>query len=439
MSLKVVKFGGSSLADARQFEKVAAIIRSEDDRRYVVPSAPGKRYDNDTKVTDLLYSLHKAAETGEGFEEIYARIVKRYNTIIADLGLSLDLGQELSTIRENILNGASRDYAASRGEYLSGIVLSNLLGYPFVDAADLIFFAENGDIDEERTYEAFYELTKRLDRAVIPGFYGRAADGSVKTFSRGGSDITGAIVARGVNAAIYENWTDVSGFLVTNPRIVERPRSIDVITFRELRELAYMGASVLHEDAVFPVKAANIPINIRNTNEPDHPGTLIVNNLRAASSSPITGIAGKRGFSIIHIEKDGMNKEVGFTRKALSVLEQHNISFEHLPSGIDTMGFIIQTDSLQGQGEAITREIGKAVNADEIELISGLALIAVVGRGMIRAKGTAARIFNAISRANINIRMIDQGSSEMNIIIGVDEYDFRSAVNAIYAEFFPQD
>lgn len=439
MSLKVLKFGGSSLSDAKQFQKVAAIVRAEEERRYVVPSAPGKRYDNDTKVTDLLYACHEAAASGEGFDEAFARVEKRFCSIIADLGLPLDLAPELDVIRRNIINGASVDYTASRGEYLSGIVLSALLDFPFVDAADLIFFKEDGSVDDERTYEAFYELTKQHDRAVIPGFYGRAADGSVKTFSRGGSDITGSIVARGVRADIYENWTDVSGFLVTNPRIVDNPLPIDVVTFRELRELAYMGASVLHEDAVLPVKAANIPINIRNTNEPAHPGTLIINNIRAASSSPITGIAGKRGFSIIHIEKDGMNKEVGFTRRALSVLEKHSVSFEHLPSGIDTMGFIIQTESLAGQGDAIAREIGKAVDADEVELISGLALIAVVGRGMVRAKGMAARIFSAVARANINIRMIDQGSSELNIIIGVDEYDFRSAMNAIYAEFFPQD
>ena len=439
MSLKVLKFGGSSLSDAHQFQKVAAIVRAEEERRYIVPSAPGKRYDNDIKVTDLLYASHAAAAKGEGFDEAFARVEKRYNSIIADLGLALDLSSEFSTIRRNILDGASVDYVASRGEYLSGIVLAALLEFPFVDAADLIFFTESGAVDDDRTYEAFYELTKKYDRAVIPGFYGRAADGTVKTFSRGGSDITGSIVARGVRASIYENWTDVSGFLVANPRIVDHPRSIDTVTFRELRELAYMGASVLHEDAVLPVKAANIPINIRNTNEPEHPGTLIINNIRAASSSPITGIAGKRGFSIIHIEKDGMNKEVGFTRRALSVLEKHNVSFEHLPSGIDTMGFIIQTESLGGQGETIAREIGKAVDSDEVELISGLALIAVVGRGMVRAKGMAARIFSSVARANINIRMIDQGSSELNIIIGVDEYDFRSAMNAIYAEFFPQD
>ena len=439
MGLKVLKFGGSSLADARQFQKVAAIVRSDEARRYVVPSAPGRRFDNDTKVTDLLYACHTAAVRGDGFDEAFQRVERRFNSIVEDLGLSLDLSGEFETIRRSILGGASPDYAASRGEYLSGIVLSALLGFPFVDAAELIFFREDGAVDEERTYDRFRELAETHEKAVIPGFYGCGADGAIRTFSRGGSDITGAIVARGVGADVYENWTDVSGVLVANPHIVENPRSIDVVTFRELRELAYMGFNVLHEDAILPVKVANIPTNIRNTNDPDHPGTMIINNIRAAASTPITGIAGRRGFSIIHIEKDGMNREVGFTRRALSVLEKHNISFEHLPSGIDTMSFIIQTEALAGQGEAIAREIGRAVDADEVELISGLALIAVVGRGMVRSKGMAARVFNAIAHANINIRMIDQGSSELNIIVGVDEYDFRSAMNAIYAEFFPLD
>lgn len=437
MALKVVKFGGSSLADAQQFTKVANIIKSDPERRFVVPSAPGKRFDNDTKVTDLLYAAYEARKK-ESFDSEFARIEKRYNDIISDLSLDISLDDEYKTIKENILSGASRDYAASRGEYLSARVLSALIGFQFIDAADLIFFDKDEKFDEDRSYEAFYELNKKYDCAVIPGFYGMGSDGAIRTFSRGGSDITGAIVARGLSAAIYENWTDVSGFLVTNPRIVPDPKSIGYITFKELRELAYMGASVLHEDAVFPVKAANIPINIRNTNDPSHPGTIISNTSVNDNDSPITGIAGKRGFSIIHIEKDGMNNEIGFTRRALEILEKNNISFEFLPSGIDTMGIIISNDQLGAQGEAIAKQIAAVVNADIVECITGLAIIAVVGRGMVRAKGVAARIFNAIARANINIRMIDQGSSELNIIIGVDEYDFRTAMNAIYDEFFPR-
>ncbi|MBQ3880224.1 MAG: aspartate kinase [Oscillospiraceae bacterium] len=437
MAVKVAKFGGSSLADAGQFTKVANIVAADPARRYIVPSAPGKRYENDTKVTDLLYAAYDARGTDQ-FDTEFSRIEKRYNTIIAHLGMKLDLSREYETIKQNIQSGASRDYVASRGEYLSAQVLAALLGFPFIDAANLIYFDENGQLDEYRTYEAFYETKVNYTHAVIPGFYGANPDGTIRTFSRGGSDITGAIVARGVDAAVYENWTDVSGFMVTNPKIVENPKSIGYITFRELRELAYMGASVLHEDAVFPVKSANIPINIRNTNDPSHPGTIISNIPAAENDSPITGIAGKRGFSIIHIEKDGMNNEVGFTRRALEILEKQGISFEFLPSGIDTMGIIISNDSLGVRGEALAKQIGSAVDADIAECISGLAIIAVVGRGMVRAKGVAARIFNAIARANINIRMIDQGSSELNIIVGVDEYDFRSAMNAIYEEFFPR-
>lgn len=437
MALKVVKFGGSSLADAQQFKKVAHIIEADPQRRYVVPSAPGKRYDNDTKVTDLLYAAYEKRET-ESFEAEFARVEKRYDKIIADLAISLDLSDEYKTIKENIKSGASRDYAASRGEYLSAQVLAKLLDFPFLDAAKLIFFDEKGALDEYRTYEAFYEAAKHYSHAVIPGFYGANPDGSVRTFSRGGSDITGAIAARGFEASMYENWTDVSGFLVTNPKIVANPKNIEYITFHELRELAYMGASVLHEDAVLPVKSANIPINIRNTNDPSHPGTIISNVPAPNRDCPITGIAGKRGFSIIHIEKDGMNNEIGFTRRALEILEQNDISFEFLPSGIDTMGIIVSNDKLGVRGESIARQIGAAVNADIAECISGLAIIAVVGRGMVRAKGVAARIFSAIARANVSIRMIDQGSSELNIIVGVDEYDFRTAMNAIYEEFFPR-
>ncbi len=438
MALKVVKFGGSSLADAQQFKKVARIVEADPQRRYVVPSAPGKRYDNDTKVTDLLYTAYEMREM-ETFEAEFARIERRYDKIIADLKIPLDLSDEYKTIKENIKSGASRDYAASRGEYLSGQVLAKLLGFPFLDAAKLIFFDDAGALDEYRTYEAFYEAAKHYSHAVIPGFYGANPDGSVRTFSRGGSDITGAIAARGFEAAMYENWTDVSGFLVTNPKIVADPKNIEYITFHELRELAYMGASVLHEDAVLPVKSANIPINIRNTNEPSHPGTIISNVPAPNRDCPITGIAGKRGFSIIHIEKDGMNNEIGFTRRALEILEQNGISFEFLPSGIDTMGIIVSNDKLGVRGEAIAKQIGAAVNADIAECISGLAIIAVVGRGMVRAKGVAARIFSAIARANVSIRMIDQGSSELNIIVGVDEYDFRTAMNAIYEEFFPRN
>ncbi len=437
MAVRIAKFGGSSLADANQFRKVADIIKSCDERKYVVPSAPGKRFSDDIKVTDMLYKCYADVSEGVSFDIAFADIKARFDGIIADLSLDLSLENEYSRIAESFASDCGRDYAASRGEYLNGIILAAFLGFSFIDAADVIFFNSKGGFDAERSYEAVAQMAKENKCAVIPGFYGCGHDGKIKTFSRGGSDVTGSIVARGVGAQLYENWTDVSGFLVADPRIVDSPEVIDVITFRELRELSYMGATVLHEDAIFPVRTAGIPINIKNTNRPQDPGTMIL-PMRSSNvkNGSITGIAGKRGFSVITMEKDMMNQEIGFAKRALTAFENHNISFEHLPSGIDTMGIVVNSDSIQGIEKQLVADIKKLVNPDTIEVIHGLALIAVVGRGMVRSKGLAARLFTAIANAGINIRMIDQGSSELNIIIAVDEYDFSTAINAIYNEFF---
>lgn len=437
MSVTVVKFGGSSLADAAQFKKVAAIIRADPSRRYVVPSAPGKRNSGDRKVTDLLYGSYDAVRRGEAFETAFAPIRERFEGIARELSLDVDLEPEFSIIERAYAEDGMRDYAASRGEYLNGILLAAYLGYPFVDAANVIFFDRSGRLDEDLTYAALREMSSRFPRAVIPGFYGRGYDKKVKTFSRGGSDISGAVVARGVSASLYENWTDVSGFSVADPRLVTNPRVIETISFAELRELSYMGATVLHEDSIFPVRAVGIPINIRNTNAPEEPGTRIVQ----ASDAPIrtgkvTGVAGKRGFCVITLEKDMMNAEVGFTRKVLSVLERHGISYEHLPTGIDTLGIVLHAELLGGVEDTLLSEIQEAASPDHIEIVRNIALLAVVGRGMVRSKGIAARLLSAIAGADINIRMIDQGSSEMNIIIGVDEADFERAVRAVYVEFF---
>ncbi|MBR2473507.1 MAG: aspartate kinase [Clostridia bacterium] len=434
--VKVVKFGGSSLADSAQFRKVMNIINAENDRKYVVPSAPGKRSKDDTKVTDLLYRCYELAAKGENIDEAFSAIMDRYNSIIKELGLSLDLTGEFEQIKSSMIHKAGRDYAASRGEYLSGIVLANALGYKFIDAADVIFFKEDGSLDSEKTNEVLSDVLKDCDNAVIPGFYGVMPNDTVKTFSRGGSDITGSIVARAVEADLYENWTDVNGFLMADPRVVKDPCTISKITYRELRELSYMGATVLHEDAIFPVRTAGIPINIRNTNHPEEAGTMIVAKSDGYDHQRvITGIAGKHGFSTIFIEKDMMNSEIGFGRRVLEVLERENISFEHLPSGVDTMTVVIASDALAGKRERIIEKLTAAVNPDSITLNDGIALIAVVGRGMQNAKGTAARIFKAIAEADVNIRMIDQGSSELNIIIAVDECDFEKAMNAIYHEY----
>ena len=432
---KVVKFGGSSLASARQFKKVGDIIRADKSRRYVIPSAPGKRNSKDTKVTDMLYECYAAASTGASYKKLLEAIKARYQEIIDGLDLNLNLDHEFATIEENFVKGIGKDYAASRGEYLNGIVMANYLGYEFIDAAEVIFFDENGNFEAELPNKELSERLEHIERAVIPGFYGSKHDGSIKTFSRGGSDVTGSIVARAIHADLYENWTDVSGFLVTDPRIVENPEVIETITYKELRELAYMGAGVLHEDAIFPVRKEGIPINIRNTNRPEDKGTLIVESTCRKPRYTITGIAGRKGFCAINIEKAMMNSEVGFGRKVLGVFEKYGISFEHMPSGIDTMTIMVHQDEFEEYEQSVIAGIHRAVEPDLVDLEADLALIAVVGRGMKGTRGTVGRIFSALAHARINVKMIDQGSSELNIIIGVKNSDFETAIKAIYDIF----
>ena len=436
--VKVVKFGGSSLASADQFKKVGNIIRSDESRRFVVPSAPGKRFKEDTKVTDMLYKCYAEAEAGKAFDKQLKAIEDRYNEIIKGLGLKLSLKENFETIRKNFEAKAGEDYAASRGEYLNGIVMANYLGYEFVDAAPVVCFDKNGEFDAEKTNKTMAARLKGVEKAVIPGFYGAMPNGTVKTFSRGGSDVTGSIVARAIKADIYENWTDVSGFMVADPRIVENPKSIDIITYRELRELSYMGASVLHESAIFPVRKEGIPINIRNTNAPEDKGTMIVETTCNRPDCIITGVAGKKGFVSISIDKDMMNSEIGFGRKVLQVFEDNGISFEHMPSGIDTMTVFVHQDEFVEKEQKVLAELHRAVSPDSIDLESDLALIAVVGRGMKNNSGIAANIFSALAKAKINIKMIDQGSSELNIIIGVRNRYFEDAIKTIYGVFIPE-
>ncbi|MBS7262136.1 MAG: aspartate kinase [Eubacteriales bacterium] len=437
MGLKVVKFGGSSLADAGQLKKVRDIVMSDGDRRFVVPSAPGKRFPEDIKITDSLYKANALALEGRDISPVFDRIEERFLDIAARLGLSVDVKKHLDKVRADIVAGAGAQYAASRGEYLNGLLLADYLGFEFVDPAGMILFDENGRFLSEKTNDAVASLLMDKKNAVIPGFYGSYPDGSIRTFSRGGSDITGAIVARGLNADLYENWTDVSGFLVADPRIVDSPAPIKTISYMELRELSYMGATVLHEDAIFPVSRANIPINIRNTNRPDDDGTMIVSRKPAADgTNPVTGIAGKKGFTVITISKAMMNAEVGLARRMLSALEKYEVCFEHMPTGIDTISLVVADNQIEGKKEKIIAEIMEQCRPDTIEIVEDLALIATVGHGMVSTRGTASRVFDALARENINIRMIDQGSSELNIIIGVDNENFREAVRAIYREFF---
>ncbi len=440
MGIRVSKFGGSSVADAGQLRKVRAIIEAEPDRRFVVPSAPGKRKPGDIKITDLLYRAHAAAEAGQSIDPLFDQIAERYREIVSELGLAFDLEPALAEVHDRIRAGAGADYAASRGEYLSGVVLAELLGRPLIDPASMIRFDASGRFLADETQRAVSERLGRETAGIVPGFYGALPDGTIKTFSRGGSDVTGAIVARGVGAEVYENWTDVPGLLMTDPRIVDSPRTIEELTYRELRELAYMGATVLHEDAIFPVREAGIPVHIRNTNDPDAPGTRITRGgLDAPPTGQITGIAGRKDFTILALEKTLMNAEVGFGRRLLGVLEEHDISWEHMPSGIDTLSVVIKDDVLDGRLEALIAGIEAACQPDSIEVNSGIALIATVGRGMSHAPGTAARLFGALASAGINIRMIDQGSSELNIIVGVENEDFERTVQSIYDAFVPRD
>ncbi len=440
MGIKVAKFGGSSLADENQFRKVKKIIDADPDRRYIVPSAPGKRFSEDIKITDMLYRCYELAGAGKNFDEEFGIIEKRYNDIIAALSLSLSLKDDFADIKSALRAKVGKDFAASRGEYLNGKILAEYLGYEFIDAAEVIFFDENGKYDVDHTDDVLSERLKNIERAVIPGFYGVSANDTIKTFSRGGSDITGAIVAKAVHADLYENWTDVSGFLSADPRIVKNPRPIELITYRELRELSYMGATVLHEEAIFPVKSVGIPINIRNTNKPEDCGTMIVSNVstfRSDDVNPnvITGIAGKKNFSVITLEKDRMNEEVGFGRRVLEVLERYKLCFEHLPSGIDTMSVILEENAFSAIEKDIISDLFEETNADSIDVERGIALVAVAGHGMKNMRGTAAKIFSSLAAANINIRMIDQGSSELTIIIGVNNDDFEESIRTIYAAF----
>ncbi|MFT9497074.1 aspartate kinase [Anaerosolibacter sp.] len=432
----VAKFGGSSLADSKQFLKVKNIVLSDNRRRYVVPSAPGKRSREDHKITDLLYLCHQHVAQRLPFDEVYSIIEKRYLDICTELGVSLDMKAILKEVKSRIAQGTSADYAASRGEYLNGLILADYLGYEFIDAAELIVFDKNGQFDAETTQNRVQTRLASVNQGVIPGFYGAMEDATIKTFSRGGSDVTGAIIARGVAASVYENWTDVSGFCMADPRIIEDPKHIEKITYKELRELSYMGASVLHEEAIFPVKKEGIPIKIKNTNKPQDEGTLILSDLSPVSySGTITGIAGKKGFTVIAIEKMLMSSEKGFFRKLLSILEGNDISVEHMPSSIDSVSLVIADSELGNKMEKVISDIHSQLCPESIVGYPNMALIAVVGRGMIKTKGISAKVFGALAQEGINVRMITQGSSELNIIVGIENEDFEKAIKAIYKNF----
>ena len=439
MGIKVCKFGGTSMADGNIILRAAKIVQADPARRYVVVSAPGKRFGGDIKVTDLLYQCYAQVKDGdnEGFEKTFEKIRGRFLSIEKEIGKDLFIGEKLDEVKTQILNGAGEDYCASRGEYFAANIMAAVLDIPFVDATEFVRFDEHGILSEE-TYSLGAEVLKKYPRAVVPGFYGLGADGKIKTFSRGGGDISGSIVARTVRAELYENWTDVSGFYACDPRIVQSPKCISELSYQELRELSYMGANVLHSEAIFPVRMAGIPIRICNTFRPDDAGTYILpKSLNFSAETPVTGIAGKTDFTVISVEKSMMNAEIGFAMRLLSVLDRHGISFEHLPSGIDTMSLVIDNGYLKnGILDVLVKEIKDAVKPDVISVHTDIALVATVGHGMAKNIGTSARLFKALSEAGINVQMIDQGSSELNIIVGVEKSDCAACINAIYHEFF---
>ncbi|MDE6275453.1 MAG: aspartate kinase [Clostridia bacterium] len=437
MSITVAKFGGTSMADAKAITKVAEIIKQDAKRRYVVVSAPGKRFSQDHKVTDMLYACYHDLQINGECKDTFDKIRERFKGIVDDLAIDLDIDSYLDKVEEEMYKYASAEFCASRGEYLSAVIMAKVLGYTFIDAKDIMVFNESGDFEAELTNEKVKSALQKIERAVVPGFYGGDEAGIVHTFSRGGSDVSGAVIARAVGASLYENWTDVNGFMSADPRIVSNPKPISTLSYRELRELAYMGANVLHPESIFPVRISKIPINIRNTFCPSADGTMIVAELdeKELGKRVITGIAGKKGYSIVYIEKSMMNSELGFVRKVLAVLEYYNISFEHMPSGIDTMSIVIADSELAGKEDVVVERIKKVVNPDHIEIKSGISLIATVGHGMSFKPGSAATLVGALAKEKINIRMIDQGSSEMNIIVGIATSDYERAINAIYQAF----
>lgn len=443
MGIKVAKFGGSSVADGIQLTKTKEIIREDPDRKYIVVSAPGKRYEGDNKITDILYLCKTHIEHNLPYDQLFQVVVDRYMAVEINLGVKVDLLKYFEEIRENLRKNPSADYIASRGEYLNAVLVAAFLEYDFVDTANLIKFDEKGRLLTEETDKALAEELAKHERAVLPGFYGSTPDGEIKTFSRGGSDITGALVARAVHADVYENWTDVSGFLMADPRIVENPKQIRAISYKELRELSYMGASVLHEDAIYPARMANVPINIRNTNQPEDLGTFITaevsEDYRSEQNHIITGIAGNRDFTVVALYKNMMSSERGFVRKILDILDDYDINFEHLPSGIDTVSVVMANKAINGRLDEVLDEFRTRLRPDSIDVFEDMALIATVGHGMSYRQGVSAKLFEALAAAGVNIRMIEQGSSEMNIIVGVENKDFEKAIRAIYEAFVEEE
>lgn len=433
--MKVCKFGGSSLADAEQFKKVKAIVEADRERRFIVPSAPGRRNNKDFKITDILYLCYEHVQKSVDMDYIYSLLEERYSQLVRDLGLSLDIAGELEKIKKEILNGASKDYCASRGEYLCSLILSEYLNMPLVSPEEIILIRSDGKLEPQSSYDKIKKVLSSYDSAVIPGFYGATKMGKIKTFSRGGSDISGAVIARGLNADLYENWTDVSGFMMADPRIVGREQGILELTFKELRELSYMGANVFHEEAIFPVYGSGISINIKNTNRPEDPGTMIVDQRDPNKYGPVTGITAKKNFTVIAIEKSLMHENKNFYTDLINILNKHNVNFEHVPSSIDSLSVVISDEEIADKLDQVMEDMERKLMPDSIHALPNMALVAVVGLGMVKTKGMAAKIFASFSDSGVNIRMINQGSNELSIIIGVENDDVEQAIKGVFSAF----
>lgn len=437
--LKVVKFGGSSLASAEQFARVKAIVEADPDRKAVIVSAPGKRFKEDNKVTDLLYICHAHIKYNASFEDVFEDIAERYREIARGCGLKQDLEAEFASVKASMNKSSSVDAIVSRGEYLNAKLMAEYLGYTFIDSKDWLCFNYDGKVDFEKSYAALSGLFLKAKKVVLPGFYGAMPDGEIKTFSRGGSDVTGAIAAAALNADAYENWTDVSGILMADPRIVENPRPIEQVTFGELRELSYMGADVLHEETVFPVRQKNIPLYIKNTNDPSARGTLILEDFETESEEDkkrfVTGITGRKHYSILTVTKARMNSEPGFIRRTLKIVEKYGVTVEHITSSIDSFSLVASTAQVEACLHDMIEDLQSTLSPDRVKVDHGISLVAVVGRRMAWNVGVSGRLFATLGENDINIRMIEQGADEINIIIGVQDKDFKKTIRVLYNSF----
>ena len=434
--IKVCKFGGSSLASSEQFKKIKSIVESQEERKVIVASACGKAFKEDHKVTDLLYLCLAHKKYGMSYDDILNQIVVKHQSIIDDLGLSFDLNIEVERIKYLLENNKNSDEIVSYGEYLSSRLLALYLNAEFVNAKDVICFNYDGTIDINRTYQKFVPYLKTNKKIVVPGFYGALPNGVIKLMSRGGSDITGALLANVCDATVYENWTDVSGIYVCDPRIIKNPKKIKVITYGELREMSYMGASVLHDESIFPVKIKNIPINILNTNKPEDKGTVIVANVNTSLKElPITGITGKKDFMVVNIVKSNSSSEIGFLKKALDVFEHYKIPVVLVTTGIDSFSIIVDKNDIKNNAYELSNEIKNNLKCEEVSIYDNLSLVCVVGRGLKDRKGISGEIFSLLGENGINIRTISQGADETSILVGVDDENYTKTISVIYERF----